>query len=69
MEEHSKDWFDKSLGIFITICKDINILKFVSTEIDKVFGKVTRRKGGYPITLKYPKGIITYQKHIGGFDS
>ena len=36
--------------------------------MDKVVGKVTKKKGRDPITVKFPNGIIIYQKDMGGFD-
>ena len=59
---------ENRLGVVITIWKDINKIQVVSNTITKVVGKVTRSKGGDSITLKLPKCIIKYQKHIGVFD-
>ena len=50
----------------ITIRKDSKTLQVVSTTMTKYVGKFTRRKGRDSITVKYPKEIITHQKHMGG---
>ena len=34
----------------------------------KVVGGVTRKKGRYSITVKFPKYTITYQQHMGRDD-
>ena len=68
IEENSKDWFEKRLGMVIKIWKDSNTLQVFSTKMNRGFGKVTRRNGRDSITVKYPKGVITYQKHMGGVD-
>ena len=68
IEEHSKYWFGKSLGMVITIWKDSKILKFVSTKNTKGVGQVTSRKGRDSITVKPPKDIITYHKHMNRVD-
>ena len=50
----------------ITIRKDSKTLQVVSTTMTKYVGQVTRRKGRDSIIVKYPKEIITHQKHMGG---
>ena len=53
----------------ITRWKDSNKLQVFSTTMTKGVGGVTRRKGGDPTTLKFPKCIITYQKYMDVVES
>ena len=48
----------------IKICKDSKTLQVFNTTMTKVVGGVTRKKGRYSITVKFPKYIIIYQQHM-----
>ena len=52
---------DKRLGMVITRCKYINVLKFISTTMTKFVGEVIMINCRYSIIEKKPKDIITYQ--------
>ena len=52
----------------IKICKDSNTLQVFNTTMTKGVGGVTRKKGRYSITVKFPKYTITYQQHMGRDD-
>ena len=56
---------DKRLSRVIAIWKDINSFQVFITTVTMGVDEVTRNKGRYLITVRFPKYIITYQQHMG----
>ena len=63
-----KEFFDKTIGMFITILKNNKTLQVFSTTMTKNVGQVTRKKIRKSIMVKYPKDNIAYQQHMGRVD-